>query len=41
MIMFLLTIFACGEDEKSDSASDSASEDTAIEEEAEATVRYH
>lgn len=36
MIIFILTMFACGEDEEVDSGSD----DTAVEE-VEATVRYH
>ena len=35
MIVFLLAIFACGEDEETDSASD----DTAVEEEV--YIRYH
>ena len=36
MIVFLLAMFACGED-----AEDSGSEETAVEEQEEATVRYH
>ena len=37
MLVFMLAMFACGEDEETDSGSD----DTAVEEEVEATVRYH
>ena len=37
MLVFMLAIFACGEDRETDSGSD----DTAVEEEVEATVRYH
>ena len=36
MLVFMLAMFACGEDEEADSGSD----DTAVEE-VEATVRYH
>ena len=38
MLFFLLTLFACGEDETEDTAADTSTE---TQEEAEATVRYH
>jgi hypothetical protein len=37
MLVFLLAMFACGEDEETDSGSD----DTAVEETEEVYIRYH
>jgi len=37
MLLFLFTLFACGEDE----SEDTSSEDTAVETSEEATIRYH